>query len=149
LKSKARLVELREKKDIQLLRMLIEKYHTQGIPRGGGAGRRHRYFVLEKEGYWLAGCWLHDSTPFAFLAKRFRIPEDRSYFIRRICKFVPNDVLVDFLELLAEKLKHDGFEALWTLGLPDHSNALYRKAGFKELGKSPRTGHPVFVLYLR
>ena len=62
---------------------------------------------------------------------------------------MPNDVLVDFLELLAEKLKHDGFEALWTLGLPEHSNALYKKAGFEEVGKSPRTGHPVFVLYLR
>ena len=143
------LVEVEEKEDIELLKILIKKYHLQKIPRGGGAAKRHRYFVWTVDGYWCAGAWLHDSTPFRFVAERFRIPMDRSYFIRRICSFCPGEHLISLLNALSEKLKNEGWETLWTLGLPNHSNALYKKAGFKELGLTPRTNTPVFARWLR
>jgi len=147
--SPVELAELEEREDVELLKRLIAKYHRQGVPRGGGAAKRHRYFVLIEEGYWVAGAWLHDNTPFRYLAERFRIGSENSYFIRRICKFAPGDWLLPFLSLIAEKLKAEGKECVWTLGLDDRSNALYRKAGFVEVGRTPRTGHPVFVLRLR
>jgi predicted GNAT family acetyltransferase len=56
---------------------------------------------------------------------------------------------VAFLNAIAERLKNEGKECLWTLGLDAHSNALYKRAGFKEVGRTPRTGHPVFVKKLR
>jgi len=143
------IVEVERREDIELLKALIGKYHRQGVPKGGGAARRHRYFVYVVDGFWCAGAWLHDSTPFRFVAEKFMIPLDTSYFIRRICRFCPVDCLVDFLTQIAEKLRSEGWEVLWTLGLDDHSNALYKKAGFTEVGRTPRSGHPVFVLRLR
>jgi hypothetical protein len=143
------LVELERAEDIRLLKQLIAKYHRQGCPRGGAAAAHHRYFVLVEEGYWVAGAWLHDNTPFRFIAERYKIGHENSYFIRRICKFAPGDWLITLLKLLAEKLRAEGKECIWTLGLDNHSNALYKRAGFVEVGKTPRTGHPVFVLRLR
>ena len=149
----ARLVEVEGERDVELLRRLIEKYHAQGVPRGSGAGRGSRFFayaVREDGGeYWVAGAWLHDCTPFRLIAEKLGIPCDNSYFIRRICKFAPGDWLVRFLAALAERLREEGKECLWTLGLPGHSNALYRLAGFQEVGKTARSGHPVYVLWLR
>lgn len=49
----------------------------------------------------------------------------------------------------ADKLREEGKECIWTLGLDDHSNALYRKAGFEEVGKTPRKELPVFMKRLR
>ncbi|MCC6050026.1 MAG: hypothetical protein LM580_04935 [Thermofilum sp.] len=143
------LVELEKAEDIQLLKALIARYHRQGAPKGGAAAGHHRFFVLVEEGYWVAGAWLHDNTPFRFIAQRFMIGSENSYFIRRICKFAPGDWLIALLKLLADKLKKEGKECIWTLGLDDHSNALYKRAGFVEVGRTPRTGHPVFVLRLR
>jgi len=143
-----KVVELVDREDIELLKALIRRYHSQGVPRGGGASRHHRYFVYVVDGYWCAGAWLHDNLPFRFIAERFGIPNDNTYFIRRICKFCPGDYLVDFLRLLAERLRNEGKECIWTLGMDDHSNALYKKAGFKYVGDTPRTKHPVFVLRL-
>jgi hypothetical protein len=143
------LAELEKAEDIRLLKSLIAKYHRQGAPKGGAAAGHHRFFVLVEEGDWVAGAWLHDNTPFRFIAERYRIGHENSYFIRRICKFAPGDWLVILLKLLAERLKAEGKECIWTLGLDDHSNALYRKTGFVEVGRTPRTGHPVFVLRLR
>ena len=142
-------VELREPNDIRLVRILIARYHSQGLPRGGGAARGSRYFVYIVDGYWCAGAWLHDNTPFNHIAEKFMIPSDNTYFIRRICQFCPGDYLVDFLKKLADKLRGEGKEVLWTLGFTRHSNALYKLAGFKEVGVTPRTKHPVYVLYLR
>jgi hypothetical protein len=143
------LVELERAEDIQLLKTLIAKYHRQGAPRGGAAAGHHRYFVLVEEGYWVAGVWLHDNTPFRFIAQRFNIGHENSYFIRRVCKFAPGDWLVELLKLLADRLRAEGKECIWTLGLDYHSNALYKRAGFTEVGRTPRTGHPVFALRLR
>ena len=143
------LVEIHEKKDVELLRKLIDKYHAQGAPRGGGAARRNRYFVWIVDGFWCAGAWIHDSLPFRFIANMFMIPQDRSYFIRRVCSFCPGNHLVAFLNALCEKLGGEGWEALWTLGMHGHSNALYKLAGFMEIGKTPRTQHPVFVKWLK
>ena len=142
------LVELRGR-DVALARLLIEKYHAQGCPRGGGAAGGHRWFAWVVDGYICAVAWLHDSTPFRAVATRFRIPADNSYFIRRVCKCCPGDHLVEFLKAIADRLRAEGKEALWTLGLPDHSNAVYRLAGFAEVGATPRTGHPVFAMKLR
>ena len=142
------LVEIHDRRDISLVKELIGRYHKQGCPRGGGAGRGSRYFVWVVEGYWCGGAWIHDSTPFRFIAQQMRIPQDNSYFIRRICRFCPTDCLVDLLNALAEKLANEGKEALWTLGLHGHSNALYKRAGFEEVGKTARTKHPVFVKWL-
>jgi len=149
----ARIVELKEKRDIELLRLLIDKYHSQGVPRGGGAGRHPRFFVYvvpEENGeYWVAGAWLHDATPFRFVAQKFGIPQENSYFIRRICKFAPGDWLVSFLDALSSQLRAEGKQCLWTLGFKDHSNALYKLAGFVEAGVTARSGHPVYVKWLR
>ena len=139
------LVELEREEDVELARMLIAKYHAQGLPRGGGAARRHRWFAWLVEGYVVAVAWLHDNTPFRFIAEKFRIGHENSYFIRRICKCAPGDHLVDFLNAMAERLRDEGKECVWTLGLDDHSNALYKRAGFIELGRTPRSGHPVFA----
>ena len=139
------LLELKKKEDIILLRLLIAKYHRQKMPGGGGLGRHSRHFVAIKEGYWVAGAWIHDNLPFRFIAEKFKIGHENSYFIRRICKFAPGDYLIDFLKLLCEKLKNEGKECLWTLGLDDHSNALYKKAGFEEIGKTTRSNVPVFA----
>lgn len=139
------LVELEKPRDIEFARVLIERYHAQGVPRGGGAAKRHRWFSWVCDGYVCAVAWLHDNTPFRYIAERFRIGSENSYFIRRICKTCPGDYLVDFLNAIAEELRAEGKECVWTLGLDDHSNALYRKAGFEEIGRTPRTGHPVFI----
>jgi len=143
------LLELVSKKDISFARELIAMYHTQGIPRGGGAGRRHRWFAWQCDGYICAVAWLHDNTPFRFIAEKFNIGSENTYFIRRICKTCPGDYLVDFLNAIAEKLRNEGKESIWTPGFDDHSNALYKRAGFEELGKTPRSKQPIFIKRLR
>ena len=69
--------------------------------------------------------------------------------MRRVATCCPGDHAVELLQLLIKKLREEGKEYLVALGLPNHSNALYRLAGFEELGRTPRTGHPVFVKALR
>jgi len=139
------LIEFFSEEDIKFVKLLIQRYHTQGIPQGGAMAKRHRFFGWLVEGYICGVAWLHDNTPFRFIAQYFKIGSENSYFIRRICKCCPGDYLVDLLNALAEKLKNEGKECIWTLGLDDHSNALYKRAGFIEVGRTPRTGHPVFV----
>ena len=145
----ARLIVLEREEDIRFLKELIRRYHAQGCPSGGAMSKRQRFYVYEIEGYWCAGMWIHGSEPFRFIAQRHRIPIDTSWFIRRVCRFCPIDCLVDFITAVAKELREEGWECIWTLGLPSHSNALYRRAGFEEVGKSPRTGHPIFVKWLR
>lgn len=99
------------------------------------------------DGYWCAGAFLHDPGPFHRLFVKYRLDTKRSYFIRRIAKFCPGDYLVDFLHALAAKLAAEGKELIVTMGLDDHSNALYKRAGFEMVGMA-RTGKPVFVLRL-
>jgi len=143
------LVELELREDIELARRLVRRYHAQRLPPGGGAAGGHRWFAWIVDGYICAVAWLHDSTPFRALATKFKISHKNTYFIRRICKTCPGDYLVDFLNAIAEKLREEGKECLWTLGLDDHSNALYRRAGFTEIGRTPRTNQPVFIKKLR
>ena len=143
------LQEVFDPKEIKLLRMLIAKYHEQGCPAGSGLARHSRYFVWVIDGFWVAGCWIHETDPFFNIAVKFNIPKDNTYFIRRICRFAPLDCLIDFLNALCGRLRDEGKECIWTLGLTDHSNAIYRRAGFKEVGITPRTKHPVFVKWLR
>ena len=140
---------MKSREDIEFARQLVARYHSRGLPRGGAAARRHRWFAWVCDGYICAVIWLHDNTPFRFIAEKFRIGTEHSYFIRRICKTCPGDYLVDFLNAVAEKLKSEGWKCLWTLGLSDHSNALFKRAGFEELGRTPRTGHPVFIRKLK
>jgi len=143
------LVELRDYRDIKLAKALIQKYHVQGVPYGGGFARSHRFFVLERDGYWCAIAWIHEPTPFRFIFERFKLDQSQSYFLRRIVSVCPGHHAVELLKLLCQKLKNEGKELLVTLGLPNHSNALYKLAGFKEVGKCVRSGHPVFVFYLQ
>jgi hypothetical protein len=143
------LVELEKEEDIRLLKMLIARYHKKGCPRGGVAARQHRYFALVERGFWVAGAWLHDSTSFRYLAELYRIGHENSYFIRRISNFAPCEWLDTLLKLLAEKLRAEGKECIWTLGLDEYTDMLFKRAGFTEVGKTPRTGHPVLVLRLR
>jgi len=143
------LVELRSRDDVGFARVLVARYQRQGVPRGGGAARKHRWFAWVVDGYVCAVAWLHDNTPFRFIAEMFRIGSENSYFVRRVCKTCPGDHLVDFLDALAEQLKGEGKECIWTLGLDDHSNALYKKAGFVKVGETPRASLPVFVRWLR
>jgi len=139
------LVELTSEEDIEFAKMLMRRYHKYSVPRGGGLARRHRWFAWVVDGYICAVAWLHDNTPFRYLADKFRIGSENSYFIRRICKVCPGDYTVAFLNAIAERLKAEGKECIWTLGLDAHSNALYKRAGFREVGRTPRTDHPVFV----
>ena len=143
------LVELKDRKDIKLVRMLLSKYHAQSVPSGGGGGKGNRFFAWVVDGYICAVAWLHDNTPFRYIAQMYRIGSENTYFIRRVCKVCPGDYLVDFLNALAEKLRSEGKECLWTLGMDNHSNALYKRAGFVEVGVTPRTKNPVFVRRLR
>jgi hypothetical protein len=143
------LIELKDRKDIKLVRMLLSKYHTQHTPPGGGGGRGNRFFAWVVDGYICAVAWLHDNTPFRYIAQMYRIGSENTYFIRRVCKTCPGDHLVDFLNALSDKLRNEGKECLWTLGMDDHSNALYKRAAFVEVGVTPRTKNPVFVKRLR
>lgn len=144
-----RIEEAKSKELIKFVRMLIDYYHSQGMPLGGGAGKNSRYFMYiandGEQNYIVAVAWLHDNTPFRYIAQEYKIPDNRSYFIRRVTKTAPGDYDINFLIDLSKKLKSDGFEVLWTLGFPEHSNALYKKAGFQEVGKTNRTGHPIFI----
>ena len=143
-----KLIELKRQEDIRLVKLLIDKYHLQGCPKGSGMAKHSRFFALECEGYWVAVCWIHESAPFKPIAIKHKISLKNTYFIRRICQCAPGQYGVTLLKLLAEKLKAEGKETLWTLGLTNHSNALYKKAGFKQIGTTPRTKHPIFKLQL-
>ena len=140
--------ELKDRSDIRLLNKLINMYHKMGNNPGLS---RCRYFVgiVEEDGieYWVCGAVLQTPEAFAPIFRKHNIDSKRSYFLRRVCRFVPKacgNVLVEFLEKLAEKLRSEGKECIVTLGLDDHSNALYKKAGFIEVGTTT-TGKPVFV----
>jgi len=131
------LVELKKKEDIDFLKTLFRRYHRYSAPPGGAAARHHRFFVLVEERYWVAGAWLHDNTPFRFLAEKFGIESENSYFIRRLCEFAPGGWLAPLLRILAERLREEGKACLWTFGLDDYFNSAYKQVGFGELGKSP------------
>jgi len=137
--------ELKDRRDIRLFNLLMDRYHVQGAKAGLG---RNRYFVGIVEGYWVAGAILQEPGSWANLFMKFRVDQGRSYFLRRIAKFAPGDWLLEFLEKLRERLRSEGKEAILTLGLPGHSNALYKKAGFKQIGMT-KSGRPVFLLLLQ
>ncbi len=97
---KFRIEEAGNKELIKFVRMLINYYHSQGMPMGGGAGKNSRYFMYiandGEQDFIVAVAWLHDNTPFRFIAQHYNIPSDRSYFIRRITKTAPGDYAVIF-----------------------------------------------------
>ena len=146
---RGRIVVVDDPDDIRFLKTLIARYHAQGCPMGGAMSRRERFYAYDIDGFWCAGMWIHGPEPFRNVAIRLGIPLDTSWFIRRICRFCPIECLVDFLNEVAEHLVAEGWECIWTLGLHGHSNALYKNAGFEEVGRTPRTNHPVFVRWLR
>ncbi|AZI75922.1 putative acetyltransferase [Sulfolobales Beppu rod-shaped virus 1] len=146
--NNCKVVQIEDKRDIKLVRLLIDKYHQQGLKLGGGASKVEQYYAYECEGFIVAVAWLHGSEPYRFIAQKFNIPLDRSLFIRRITKTSPEDYLISFLNELSLLLRQNGYEALWTLGFPNHSNALYKKANFEEVGETNRTKNPVFVRWL-
>ncbi|MEM4592785.1 MAG: hypothetical protein QW196_05240 [Sulfolobales archaeon] len=120
---------------IQLYGMKVERFSGEGS----------RWFALVRDGKICAVAWIHRPHIFRPLFVRLGIDQSNTYFLRRIATCCPGDHAVELLELLAEKLRAEGKEAIVTLGLPDHSNALYRKAGFTEIARTPRTNHPVFI----
>ncbi|MEM4501250.1 MAG: hypothetical protein QW512_03875 [Thermofilaceae archaeon] len=140
--------ELRELQglEVEYAKLCIQLYGMQ-IERFAGEGSR--FFALARDGKICAVAWIHKAHIFKPLFMRFNLDTSNSYIVRRVATCCPGDHAVDLLKLLAEKLRSEGKELLVALGLPGHSNALYRMAGFKEIGRSPRTGHPVFVLRLR
>ena len=138
--------ELRDELEVEYAKLCVQLYGMKAQP-GGGAGSR--FFGLVVEGKICAVVWLQKPGIFRPIFEKFGLDQSNSYFIRRVASCCPGDHAVKLLELLAERMRAEGKELLVTLGLPDHSNALYRKAGFDEIGRSPRTGHPVFVRKLR
>ncbi|MEM2409817.1 MAG: hypothetical protein QXF87_04830 [Thermofilaceae archaeon] len=139
------LVELRGREAV-FAQLCIQLY---GMPVARFSGQGSRYFALKKEGKICAVAWIHRPSIFRPVFARFGIGQDNAYFLRRIATVCPGDHAVELLEKLCERLRQEGKEVLVALGLPDHSNALYRQAGFVEVGVTPRTGHPVFVKHLR
>jgi hypothetical protein len=148
----AELVEL-EGEWLEVARKLTKLLHAQGMPPGGGAAPGSRWFGLfaEEDGsrFLVAAIWIHLPGPFAPVFRALKLPEANSYFVRRICKFAPGDWLVPLLTRLGERLAAEGKEALVALGLPRHSNAVYKLAGFEHVGDTPQRGYPVFVKWLQ
>ncbi len=145
-----KVVELYDPRDIRVLNYLINKYHKQRWKPGLS---KMRFFVgvVEKNGadYWVAGAVLQTPIAFARSLINYKIDITNSYFIRRICSFCPcRDYLVEFIKLLAEKIASEGRELLITFGLEDHTNKLYKLAGFKEIGVTS-SGKPIYILDLK
>lgn len=148
-----RVVELRDSSMRRVLVKLMNMYHRQGCHLGLS---RCRCFVgvVEEDGvgYWVAGAILQDPQAFMPVFEKAMVDTKRSYFLRRVCRLVPRsvvgDVLVEFLKKLSEKLRSEGKECIVTLGLDDHSNKLYKLAGFRMVGRTT-TGKPIFVKYLQ
>ena len=141
-------VRLEKKHDIKLARLLIEKYHAQGMKLGGTGSKIEMYYAYVCDNYITSVAWLHGSEPFSLIAKKFSIPVDKSLFIRRATNTCPSDYLVQFLKDLAQDLKAKGYQVIWTLGSPDSREPVYEQAGFKLLGKTSRTKHHVYALFL-
>ena len=139
------LVELGNPRDIRFFTQLMDRYHRQGARYGFG---KPRLFVGVVEGYWVAGAVLQPPRAFISVFNQFNLDTGRSYFLRRIAKFCPGDHLLQFLALLADRLHGEGKELLVTLGYGDHSNALYKRAGFTHVGDT-KSGKPVYVLHLQ
>ena len=131
---------------IEFAKLCIQLY---GMPVERFAGEGSRWFGLVRDGKICAVAWIHKPHIFRPLFMRFSIDMSNSYIVRRVATCCPGDHAVELLQLLIKKLREEGKEYLVALGLPNHSNALYRLAGFEELGRTPRTGHPVFVKALR
>ena len=146
--SEYNLLELRSEEDKKLFNLLLKKHHPQGPIPGSGLGEGLRFFVLEQGGFWVAGALIHRPGQFARMFKKYNVPADTGYFLRRICSFAPGEHAVALLELLADKLRKEGKHAIMTLCFPHHSGALYKHAGFEEVGVT-RTGMKVFVKWLR
>lgn len=142
---KCDLQELTNPKDISLVRALIEKYHGLGMPRGGGMAKGSRWFAWVCDGYIVAGAWLHLPSSFLPIYQIFKLDETQSYFFRRICRFAPGEFMLDFLEALSQKLRSEGKKSIVVLGYDDHSNALFKKAGYEQVGIVRRSGKPVLV----
>jgi len=100
---------------------------------------------LVRDGKICAVAWIHKPHIFRPLFMRFSIDMSNSYIVRRVATCCPGDHAAELLKLLAEKLREEGKEYIVALGLPDHSNALYRLAGFEELGRTPETTPPDVV----
>ncbi|MEM3893362.1 MAG: hypothetical protein QXR12_05385 [Thermofilum sp.] len=146
MESGGELVELDRTVEIEYARLCIQLY---GMSCARFSAPGSRFFALKKDGKICAVAWIHLPSSFRPIFAKFGITQDNAYFLRRVATCCPGDHAVELLEKLCERLKEEGKEVLVALGLPDHSNALYRKAGFREVGVTPRTGHPVFVKFLR
>jgi len=140
------LVELELKDEIEYAKLCINLYGRPQI-RSGGEGSR--FFALKVDNKICAVAWIHKPHIFKPIFEKFKLDQSNSYFIRRIATCCPGDYAVKLLELLAEKLKDEGKELLVTLVFEDHSGAVFKKAGFTEIGRTPRSGHGVFVKKLK
>ncbi|MEM4020312.1 MAG: hypothetical protein QXG57_08810 [Thermofilaceae archaeon] len=123
---------------VQLYGMRVERFSGEGS----------RWFGLVEDGKICAVAWVHRPHIFRPVFERYRIDMSNSYIVRRVATCCPGDHSVELLRKLAERLRGEGKECLVALGLPRHSNALYKMAGFEEVGRTPRTEHPVFIMRL-
>ena len=134
-----RIEEAKSKELIKFVRMLIDYYHSQGMPLGGGAGKNSRYFMYiandGEQDFIVAVAWLHDNTPFRYIAQDYKIPNDRSYFIRRVTKTAPGDYAVMFLVDLAKKLKMMDLKCFGLWDFQIIQMHFIRKQDFKKLEK--------------
>ncbi|MEL9929593.1 MAG: hypothetical protein QXF50_01680 [Sulfolobales archaeon] len=124
---------------IQLYGMKVERFSGEGS----------RWFALIRDGKICAVAWIHKPFIFKPIFQKYKIDMGNTYLVRRIATCCPGDHSVDLLNLLSERLREEGKEGIVALGLPDHSNAIYKLAGFEEIGRTPRTGHPIFLRRLR
>ncbi|MEM1661289.1 MAG: hypothetical protein QXF34_00010 [Desulfurococcaceae archaeon] len=136
-------VELRELKtneEILFARACIKLY---GMPTHQFLSKG-RFFGLCRDGKICAVAYLHDPHIYKSLFRNLKIPEENSYFLRRISECCPGDHLVDLLNLLIDKLRNEGIKCIVTFGMPDHNNEIYRETGFIEIGRTKR-GSPIFI----
>lgn len=127
---------------IELGKLCINLYGMR-VDRFSGEGSR--WFGLITDGKVCAVAWIHKPHIFTPIFRYFMIDERNSYFIRRVATCCPGDHAVALLQELIKRMREEGKECLVTLGLSNHSNSLYRQAGFEEVGRTPHTNHPVFI----
>jgi hypothetical protein len=143
------IIEYINREDIDFLKELIKRYHPMSLPSESGWALKHRWFAYIIDGYICGVAWLHDSTPFEGVARLFNIDPHKSYFLRRICETCPGIDIVEFLEMIASKLKEEDIEYIWTFK-PKYEKGIsvFKGSGFVEIGKT-KTKREVIIKKLK
>jgi len=143
------LIELKSQKDIKRFKQLMNLLHPQGHPQGAVYAKGWRFWALVNEkGEWLVLMSTHLLNNYKY-SQQYRLKMDRTVFLRRILTLPREEnVAVEALRQLIERLRSEGYHALITLSLPRHSGALYRHAGMTKVGESSK-GHGIWLLKLK